>query len=197
MGLVGRWCRPMRNFFICYPRCRESRARRLASDLRVEGHSYWFDLERLGPNDDLEAEIERGVRESDAILLIPSWNRTLTSWMDYELAVGLELNKPILECEVLERHEDAGDPLPWRARVVRGGDRRRVELKGAGHGAGLQGRARGGRTRWRLPQRCGGSGAQPLAGGAGPLRGRPELGGTPGGARVPAGGTGGGDAVPG
>ena len=83
------------HIFISYRRAEPdmSFAYRLANSLKEAGHSVWIDVEGLAPANRWHREIQRGIDESYAYVIVISPNSLESEWVQNELIYALQ-NKP-------------------------------------------------------------------------------------------------------
>ena len=95
--------------FVSYSRAWFYFAEDLALALGQHGVDVWFDVHRLRPADDWEAEIEAALRACDGLVLVASADALSSPHVRAELELARQLGKPIVV--VLAEHVDLPDAL--------------------------------------------------------------------------------------
>ena len=85
---------------------------RLVADLRDDGYTVWVDHSDLAPGDSLTGSIQRGIKESDAFLLLLSTAAAGSRWVELEWQAALSRNMADeLYTLLLARLDDVDVPL--------------------------------------------------------------------------------------
>jgi hypothetical protein len=87
--------------FISYSHSDAEFARRLYNDLQMSGIRCWLDEHALLPGDDIYAEVDKGIRLWDKVLLCCSRNSLNSWWVERELDTAFEKERGIRN----DRHE--------------------------------------------------------------------------------------------
>ena len=85
----------MAKLFLSYSRKDEPRARRLAEWLHGEGHSVWRDEDDIGGGASFSSEIEKALKDCDAVLVLWSPDSVQSAWVRDEAAYGRDNGKLI------------------------------------------------------------------------------------------------------
>ncbi len=86
----------MAHLFVSYARNDQSQVERLLADLHKVRHTTWFDQRSIQGGDEWRLSIERGIADSDLVLLALSPDAAASEWVGRELAIALNQHKPIL-----------------------------------------------------------------------------------------------------
>jgi hypothetical protein len=86
----------MGRFFLSYSRADSEIALRLANDLRRAGAEIWVDQIDIKPSDHWDRSVERGLRESDGVLLVMSPRSVASENVMDEVSVALDAGKQII-----------------------------------------------------------------------------------------------------
>jgi len=101
--------------FISYSRADADLARRLNDALQSQGKTTWFDQESIATGTDFQAEIHRGIEQSDNFLFIISPESVNSPYCADEVEYAKGLNKRFVT--LLHRRVNAGDLHPELAKV--------------------------------------------------------------------------------
>ena len=85
----------MAKLFLSYSRKDETRARRFTQWLEREGHDVWRDEEDIGGGASFSSEIEKALKESDAVLVLWSVDSVQSTWVRDEAGFGRDAGKLI------------------------------------------------------------------------------------------------------
>ena len=85
----------MAKLFLSYSRKDTPKAHRLVQWLEREGHDVWRDEDDIGGGASFSAEIERALRDSDAVLVLWSADSVQSAWVRDEAAYGRDAGKLI------------------------------------------------------------------------------------------------------
>lgn len=85
----------MAKLFLSYSRKDEARARRFTKWLEHEGHDVWRDEDDIGGGASFSSEIERALKDSDAVLVLWSADSVQSAWVRDEAAYGRDHGKLI------------------------------------------------------------------------------------------------------
>src|SRR3954453_2782374 len=85
----------MAKLFLSYSRKDEARARRLTAWLEREGHDVWRDEDDIGGGASFSSEIEKALKECDAVLVLWSIESVQSAWVRDEAGYGRDANKLI------------------------------------------------------------------------------------------------------
>ena len=85
----------MAKLFLSYSRKDEASARRFAEWLAHEGHDVWRDEEDIGGGTSFSLEIERALKDSDAVLVLWSMDSVQSGWVRDEAGYGRDAGKLI------------------------------------------------------------------------------------------------------
>jgi len=85
----------MGHVFISYSKKDIVRAEELIDALKREGFNPWVDVEGLGAGTHWRTRLHEQIKSCDAYLLIVSRNSKSSKWVQEELDVAQELNKPV------------------------------------------------------------------------------------------------------
>ena len=101
--------------FISYSRADGDLARRLNDALQSQGKTTWFDQESIATGTDFQAEIHRGIEQSDNFLFIISPESVNSPYCADEVEYAKGLNKRFVT--LLHREVNTGDLHPELAKV--------------------------------------------------------------------------------
>src|SRR5262252_8510217 len=99
----------MAKLFLSYSRKDEAKARRFTQWLEREGHDVWRDEDDIGGGASFSSEIEKALKESDAVLVLWSAESVQSAWVRDEAAFGRDRGKLIPFAL-----DDAEPPLGFR-----------------------------------------------------------------------------------
>ena len=85
----------MAKLFLSYSRKDETRARRLTEWLERKGHHVWRDDEEIGGGASFSLEIERALKDSEAVLVLWSVDSVQSAWVRDEAGYGRDAGKLI------------------------------------------------------------------------------------------------------
>lgn len=85
----------MAKLFLSYSRKDEAVARRLTRWLEQEGHDVWRDEDDIGGGASFSAEIEKALKDCDAVLVLWSAQSVASAWVRDEAGFGRDANKLI------------------------------------------------------------------------------------------------------
>ena len=85
----------MAKLFLSYSRKDEARTRRFTEWLEHEGHDVWRDEEDIGGGTSFSLEIERALKDSDAVLVLWSVDSVQSAWVRDEAGYGRDAGKLI------------------------------------------------------------------------------------------------------
>jgi len=85
----------MAKLFLSYSRKDEAKARRLAEWLQREGHTVWRDEDDIGGGASFSSEIEKALKDCDAVLVLWSADSVQSAWVRDEAAYGRDNGKLI------------------------------------------------------------------------------------------------------
>ena len=85
----------MAKLFLSYSRRDESKARRLTTWLERESHDVWRDEDDIGGGASFSSEIEKALKNSDAVLVLWSTESVRSAWVRDEAAYGRDCGKLI------------------------------------------------------------------------------------------------------
>lgn len=85
----------MSKLFLSYSRKDEARARRLTAWLERDGHDVWRDEDDIGGGASFSAEIEKALKDCDAVLVLWSADSVQSAWVRDEAAYGRDAGKLI------------------------------------------------------------------------------------------------------
>ena len=85
----------MAKLFLSYSRKDEAAARRLTKWLEQEGHDVWRDEDDIGGGASFSAEIERALKDCDAVLVLWSHDSVQSAWVRDEAGYGRDAAKLI------------------------------------------------------------------------------------------------------
>lgn len=85
----------MAKLFLSYSRRDESRARRLTEWLERDGHAVWRDEDDIGGGASFSSEIEKALKDCDAVIVLWSPNSVQSAWVRDEAAFGRDAGKLI------------------------------------------------------------------------------------------------------
>ena len=85
----------MPKLFLSYSRKDEARARRLAEWLAGEGHDVWRDEDDIGGGASFSSEIEKALKDCDAVLVLWSAESVQSAWVRDEAGFGRDAGKLI------------------------------------------------------------------------------------------------------
>jgi len=85
----------MAKLFLSYSRKDETRARRFTEWLEREGHEVWRDEDDIGGGASFSSEIEKALKECDAVLVLWSADSVQSAWVRDEAGYGRDAGKLI------------------------------------------------------------------------------------------------------
>lgn len=85
----------MAKLFLSYSRKDEARARRFTLWLEREGHDVWRDQDDIGGGASFSAEIEKALKDCDAVLVLWSKHSVRSAWVRDEAGFGRDAGKLI------------------------------------------------------------------------------------------------------
>lgn len=85
----------MAKLFLSYSRKDEAKARRFTTWLEREGHDVWRDEDDIGGGASFSSEIEKALKDSDAVLVLWSAESIQSSWVRDEAGFGRDAGKLI------------------------------------------------------------------------------------------------------
>ena len=85
----------MAKLFLSYSRKDETKARRFTAWLEREGHDVWRDEDDIGGGSSFSAEIEKALKDCDAVLVLWSTDSVQSAWVRDEAGYGRDANKLI------------------------------------------------------------------------------------------------------
>src|ERR1700758_1630789 len=85
----------MAKLFLSYSRKNETKARRFATWLEREGHDVWRDDEDIGGGASFSSEIEKALKDCDAVLVLWSADSIQSAWVRDEAGWGRDAGKLI------------------------------------------------------------------------------------------------------
>lgn len=85
----------MARLFLSYSRKDETRARRFTQWLEREGHDVWRDEEDIGGGASFSSEIEKALKDCDAVVVLWSRDSVQSAWVRDEAAFGRDAGKLI------------------------------------------------------------------------------------------------------
>src|SRR5260221_6194569 len=85
----------MAKLFLSYSRKDEAKARRFTTWLEREGHDVWRDEDDIGGGASFSSEIEKALKDSDAVLALWSAESVQSAWVRDEAAYGRDPGKLI------------------------------------------------------------------------------------------------------
>ena len=85
----------MAKLFLSYSRNDETRARRFSEWLEREGHDVWRDEDDIGGGASFSSEIEKALKDCDAVLVLWSVQSVQSAWVRDEAAYGRDAGKLI------------------------------------------------------------------------------------------------------
>lgn len=85
----------MAKLFLSYSRKDEAKARRFTDWLEREGHDVWRDEDDIGGGASFSSEIEKALKDSDAVLVLWSIDAVQSPWVRDEAAYGRDAGKLI------------------------------------------------------------------------------------------------------
>ena len=83
----------MARLFLSYSRKDEAKARRFAEWLEREGHDVWRDEDDIGGGASFSAEIERALKDCDAVLVLWSVDSAQSMWVRDEAGYARDAGK--------------------------------------------------------------------------------------------------------
>lgn len=99
--------------FISYSHEEADWARTFAEELQKKGLTLWFDQWNVPIGDSLRESLERGLRDSDAVVFIWGPKSTASPNLFFELGAAVALNKRVIPV-FSGRPDDAQMPIPLR-----------------------------------------------------------------------------------
>ena len=85
----------MAKLFLSYSRKDDARARRFTEWLEREGHEVWRDEDDIGGGASFSTEIEKALKDSDAVLVLWTADSVQSAWVRDEAAYGRDAGKLI------------------------------------------------------------------------------------------------------
>jgi hypothetical protein len=85
----------MAKLFLSYSRKDEAKTRRFTAWLEREGHDVWRDEDDIGGGASFSSEIEKALKDSDAVLVLWSAESVQSAWVRDEAAYGRDTGKLI------------------------------------------------------------------------------------------------------
>ena len=85
----------MAKLFLSYSRKEKTRARRFSEWLEREGHAVWRDEDDIGGGASFSSEIEKALKEADAVLVLWSAESVQSGWVRDEAGYGRDAGKLI------------------------------------------------------------------------------------------------------
>src|SRR5438270_10240730 len=85
----------MAKLFLSYSRKNAAKAQRLAEWLEREGHDVWRDDDDIGAGESFSSEIEKALKDSDAVLVLWSAESVQSAWVRDEAGFGRDTGKLI------------------------------------------------------------------------------------------------------
>jgi tetratricopeptide (TPR) repeat protein len=85
----------MAKLFLSYSRKDEAKARRFTTWLEREGHDVWRDEDDIGGGASFSSEIEKALKDADAVLVLWSAESVQSAWVRDEAAYGRDRGKLI------------------------------------------------------------------------------------------------------
>src|SRR5438270_4218242 len=85
----------MAKLFLSYSRKNAVRAQRLVEWLEREGHDVWRDDDDIGAGASFSSEIEKALKDSDAVLVLWSAESVQSAWVRDEAGLGRDAGKLI------------------------------------------------------------------------------------------------------
>ena len=108
----------MARLFLSYSRKDDTKARRFTEWLEREGHDVWRDEDDIGGGASFSAEIEKALKDCDAVLVLWSKDSIESPWVRDEAGAGFSLRvAAAVERPGVEQGPAAGRPRPRPARV--------------------------------------------------------------------------------
>lgn len=86
----------VRKIFISYSHSDQDWARVFAQTLATSGIEVWFDEFNIKPGEPLVESLEKGLRESDAVVLVLNAENMRRPNIFFEIGAALGMNKPII-----------------------------------------------------------------------------------------------------
>ena len=83
----------MSNLFLSYSRKDEAKARRFTDWLERQGHDVWRDEDDIGGGASFSMEIEKALKDSDAVLVLWSAESVQSAWVRDEASYGRDAGK--------------------------------------------------------------------------------------------------------
>ena len=74
----------MYKIFLSYSSKNKPIAHRLANDLRILGYDIWFDEWKIRVGQCIPTQIERGLEDSDFVVILLSQHSVQSAWVDRE-----------------------------------------------------------------------------------------------------------------
>ena len=79
--------------FIIYPHTQKLFVKKLADDLSQSGINIWLDENELKPGDSIKPKIEKALKESQWVILVPTPEDRGSSWVYKEIDIAYEQEK--------------------------------------------------------------------------------------------------------
>ena len=79
--------------FIIYPHSQKQFVKKLTNDLNQSGINIWLDENELKPGDSIKPKIEKALRESQWVILVPTPEDRGSSWVYKEIDLAYEQEK--------------------------------------------------------------------------------------------------------
>ncbi len=79
--------------FVIYPHSQKQFVKKLANDLCQSGINIWLDENELKPGDSIKPKIEKALRESQWVILVPTPEDRGSSWVYKEIDLAYEQEK--------------------------------------------------------------------------------------------------------
>lgn len=124
----------MAKLFLSYSRKDEAKARRFADWLEREGHDVWRDQDDIGGGASFSAEIEKALKDCDAVLVLWSAESVRSAWVRDEAGFGRDEGKLIpfsadgTEPPLGFKQFQSIDVSKWRSGAPPGADRIREAI---------------------------------------------------------------------
>ena len=96
-------------FFVSYARSDSERLRATLDVLEKAGAHFWLDIDQIEPGTDWRAEIARGIRDADEVLLMLSPTSAQRPVVKEEIDIAIRAGKPIRPLLIYGASEDCPD----------------------------------------------------------------------------------------